>query len=64
MAGSTVRASRKSAADREVTTALFAGEGSMWRGVYLAVGVLVARWVFRRKLEGDPLSRLRSIGGI
>jgi hypothetical protein len=35
------------------------------RTVYLGVGVLVARWIFRRHLEGgDTLARLRSIGGI
>jgi hypothetical protein len=35
------------------------------RTVYLGLGVLVARWVFRRHLDnGDQLARLRSIGGI
>jgi hypothetical protein len=36
----------------------------MWKAVYLAFGVLVARLVFRRRIEGDPLIRLRSVGGI
>jgi len=36
----------------------------MLRTVYLALGVLVARWIFRRRIDGDTLSRLRSLGGI
>jgi len=36
----------------------------MLRTVYLTLGVLVARWIFRRRLEGDTLARLRSLGGI
>jgi hypothetical protein len=37
----------------------------MLRTVYLALGVLVARWIFRRHLDGsDMLARLRSVGGI
>jgi len=36
----------------------------MWRTVYLALGVIVARWIFRRHLEGDTLTKLRSLGGI
>jgi hypothetical protein len=36
----------------------------MWKAMYLALGVLVARWVFHRRLEGDTLSRLREVGGL
>jgi hypothetical protein len=36
----------------------------MWKTMYLALGVLVARWVFRRRIEGDTLTRLRAIGGV
>jgi hypothetical protein len=37
----------------------------MLKTVYLTVGVLVARWIFRRHLEsGDTLTRLRSVGGL
>ena len=36
----------------------------MMKAIYLAVGVLVARWVFQRRIEGDTLSRLREVGGL
>ncbi len=36
----------------------------MWKTLYLALGVVVARWIFRRQLEGDTLSRLREVGGL
>jgi len=36
----------------------------MWKTVYLTLGVLVARWIFRRHLEGDTVTRLRTVGGI
>ena len=36
----------------------------MLKAVYLTLGVLVARWVFRRHLDGDTLSRLRALGGV
>lgn len=36
----------------------------MMRAMYLALGVLVARWVFNRRIEGDTLARLREIGGV
>jgi hypothetical protein len=37
----------------------------MMRTVYLTLGVLVARWIFRRHVEAsDTLARLRSVGGI
>jgi cation transporter-like permease len=36
----------------------------MWRAMYLAFGVMVARWVFRRQLEPDTLTRLRHMGGL
>jgi hypothetical protein len=32
--------------------------------MYLALGVMVARWVFHRRIEGDTLTRLREIGGV
>ena len=36
----------------------------MWRAMYIALGVVVARWIFQRRIEGDTLSRLRQMGGI
>jgi hypothetical protein len=36
----------------------------MFRTLYLVLGVVVARWVFRRRLEGDTLTRLREVGGL
>jgi hypothetical protein len=36
----------------------------MLKAMYLALGVLVARWVFNRRIEGDTLSRLRQFGGV
>jgi hypothetical protein len=36
----------------------------MLKALYFAFGVLMARWVFRRRIEGDTLTRLRSVGGI
>jgi hypothetical protein len=32
--------------------------------MYLLMGVAVARWVFRRHLNGDTLTRLREVGGL
>jgi hypothetical protein len=36
----------------------------MWKAMYLALGVLVARWFYHRRIEGDTLTRLREIGGV
>jgi hypothetical protein len=36
----------------------------MLKAIYLTLGVLVARWVFNRRVEGDTLSRLRQMGGV
>jgi hypothetical protein len=36
----------------------------MWKAIYLTLGVLMARWIFQRRIEGDTLTRLRSLGGI
>jgi hypothetical protein len=36
----------------------------MMKALYLTVGVLVARWVFQRRIEGDTLTRLRQVGGV
>jgi len=36
----------------------------MFRTLYLVLGVVVARWVFRRRMEGDTLTRLREVGGL
>jgi hypothetical protein len=36
----------------------------MFKTIYFVLGVVVARWIFRRQLDGDTLSRLRAIGGV
>ena len=36
----------------------------MLKAIYLTLGVVVARWIFQRRLEGDTLSRLRQVGGL
>jgi hypothetical protein len=36
----------------------------MVKALYLALGVLVARWVYHRQLQGDTLTRLREMGGV
>jgi hypothetical protein len=36
----------------------------MVKTMYFALGILVARWVFRRQLDGDTLARLRAVGGV
>jgi hypothetical protein len=32
------------------------------RSIYIALGLLAARWIFRRKAEPDLLARLRAAG--
>ncbi len=40
------------------------GTTMMWRTVYIAMGILVARWVFRRNEPIDRIAKLREIGGL
>ncbi len=36
----------------------------MLKALYFTFGVLVARWVFRRQLDIDTVTRLREVGGL
>ncbi|HLH08773.1 MAG TPA: hypothetical protein VKW78_16155 [Terriglobales bacterium] len=38
------------------------GKDMVMRSVYIALGLLAARWIFRRKPETDLLARLRAAG--
>jgi hypothetical protein len=38
------------------------GKDMMTRSIYIALGILAARWIFRRKPEPDLLARLRAAG--
>jgi hypothetical protein len=38
------------------------GKDMVTRSIYIALGLLAARWIFRRKPETDLLARLRAAG--
>jgi hypothetical protein len=40
----------------------FGGSAIMWRSVYFTLGLLLARYLFRRRVERVDLDRLRRAG--
>jgi hypothetical protein len=49
-------------AGREGSDMTDRGKDMVTRSIYIALGLLAARWIFRRKPETDLLARLRAAG--